>query len=304
MRNLSNRLVPLAIICFLFASTKASAQLLLYEWGSSGYTTGSAAGQPYLGSGGAPGGTWNNNEFADGFLTYPNLVTIDEKHILRTADDMILSVDTTPGGVFDSEGMVGSNGNVGGAEVSGTLYFSFLGQNVNGTGAAWGGFNLWYDGKVGGDPEQIGIGNAGVAPPDSFRIYHQERPVGTNSEPEIGTPPTPIDSETHLFVMRADYVGSGQDMFTVWLDPDPLLGELAQDPNISVIGYSRAEDNDDGFNSIHLRGDASDSWRFDEIRVGASWADAVPAVPEPSTAVLAIACLSAMAIGLRRRRSC
>jgi hypothetical protein len=275
----------------LLTATPASAQLLSYDGFGTGYTVGSAAGQAYQGTGYAAGGTWNNNAFAEGGLTHPTLLTTPGVHVVRTTDDMIGAPDLTAGGPFGSAGLVGGNGNIGGGEVSGTLYYSFLGRDADGDGAAWAGFNLFN-----GDDEQVGVGNAGT--PNDYAVFH----INNGTEPAIGTPATPINDQTHFFVVRADYVGNGKDTFTVWLDPDPLLSEGAQNPNISTVATSNDEDDNDGFNQLRMRGDnANGAWEFDEIRLGTTWESVTPVVPEPASGVLAVLGLAAM-LGLRRRR--
>ncbi len=289
-----NRLLSLSMCFYVtLATTSAFAGVLSYD-GFAGYTVGNAAGQAYQGTGYVAGGTWTNNAFVDGGLTHPTLVTTPGVRVSRTSGDMIGNVDTSTGGPFGAAGLVGSNGNIGGAAVAGTLYYSFLGREIDANGSGWGGFNLW----TGAGDEQFGIGNGGG--PNDYVVYHHDA-----GEPPIGTPPTPIDGGTHLFVVRADYAANAKDTFTAWLDPDPTLGELAQNPNITVMRRSANEDDNDGFNQIRMRGDdATGQWEFDELRLGTTWTDVTP-IPEPGTALLAVVGFSALAFyRLRRRRKC
>jgi hypothetical protein len=45
------------------------------------------------------------------------------------------------------------------------------------------------------------------------------------------------------------------------------------------------------------------NWNFDTLRVGDTWADVTPAVPEPSSILLAGAGVGLMLMMIRRRRS-
>jgi MYXO-CTERM domain-containing protein len=275
----------------MLAAVPVRAQLLLYEGFGDGYTAGSAVGQAYLGTGFAAGGVWNNNNFADGGLTHPTLVTTPGVRAVRTTDDMEGVVDRSAGGPFDLAGLIGTNGNVGGAGVSGTLYYSFLGREIDGNGDGWAGFNLW---QTSPDREQFGIGNPGG--PDYYGIYHND----SGGEPAITDPATTIDGETHFFVGRVEYTADGQDIHTAWLDPDPTLSEAAQLSTIKNSAGSRPEQHGDGFDVFRMRGDnATGHWEFDEIRFGTTWESVTP-VPEPALGLLAAMGLAALTL-LRRR---
>lgn len=289
MRSLSKYSMAFLVIAHCaFVSAPVSAQLLSYDGFGSGYTVGAATGQAYQGTGYAADGTWNNNEFVEGGLTWGNLLTTPGVRVNRVADDMQGLMDVTSGGPFGSAGMVGANGNIGGDEVSGTLYYSFLGKDSDGSGTGWAGFNLFS-----ADDEQIGAGNPGT--PDDYSIFHV-----SEGEPAIGEPATAIDDSVRLFVVKAEYVGGGKDSFTAWLDPDPSLSEAAQSANISVVGTTNDDDDNDGFNMIRMRGD--NAWEFDEIRIGTTWESVTPVVPEPSSCLLVLVGVGFAALRMRRRQ--
>jgi hypothetical protein len=269
------------------------AQLLSYDGFGSGYTAGPAIGQPYQGTGYAAGGAWNNNAFADGGLSHPKLLTTPGVHVVRTTDDMEGVLDRSPGGPFAQAGLVGTNGNIGGAGVSGTLYYSFLGREIDGNGSGWAGFNLW---QTTPDREQFGIGNPGG--PDYYGIYHND----SGGEPAITDPAVVIDGETHFFVGRVDYTADGHDMHTAWLDPDPALSEAAQPANIKHSAGTRPGQENDGFDVYRMRGDnATGHWEFDEVRFGTTWESVTP-IPEPTSCALATFALAATTLALVRRR--
>jgi len=287
-----------AATCFLtlLAAQPAHAVLLSYDGFDAGYTAGIVNGQAYRGTGYNPGGTWNTNStFEAGGLTHPTLLTTDGFRARRSDSDMVGVLNKAGGGPFDSAGLVGSNGNIGGTDASGTLYFSFLARDDDGLGGGWAGFNLWANGE-----EEFGLGNPGT--PDYYGIYHQSSDgVTNNQEPAIGTPATQINGDTRLFVVRVDYAANARDSYTAWLDPDPALGELLQNPNIMVAGFTNTDDNDDGFGEFHFRGD--NVWEFDEVRFGTTWEDVTPTIiPEPSAGFLALIGVGLGALLLRRRR--
>ncbi len=290
-----NKMWVLACTLCLALPATSYSQVLLYD-GFSGtdYSAGPAAGVPYggIGSGYATGGAWNNNEFAEGGLEWSDangvpLKTTAGVHVVRTDADMEANLDTSSGGIFDAVGLV-DNEAIGGPNVSGTLYYSFLGREIDGNGNGWAGFNLWNN--AGGGDEHLGVGNGGG--PDDYVSFHHD-----SGEPPITDPPVPIDGDVHLFVVRGDYA-SGPDAYTVWLDPDLLAGEAGQSPDISDMVGTRGEDGD-GFNQFRMRG--SEGWDFDEVRFGMTWDDVTP-IPEPSTCLLMIAGISAVVMQLRRRR--
>ena len=272
-------------------------QILLYD-GFSGddYAAGPAIGTAYSGgtTNGYADGVWNSNDFADGGLSHHTLVTTPGVKVVRTNGDMIGALDTSAGGNFGAAGLVGTNNAIGGQGVSGTLYYSFLGREIDGNGNGWGGFNLWNDSPLDGNEEQFGVGNGGG--PDDYVTYHHN-----NGEPPISDPPVVIDDQTHFFVVRADFVGDGKDTYTAWLDPDPALSEAAQAAGSFMANGSRDEDDNDGFKAFHMRGDNnSGQWEFDEVRFGLTWESVTPTVPEPATGILAI--LAVGMVALRRRK--
>ena len=282
----------ITVLLALSLVAPASAELLLYD-GFSGddYTVGPAIAQPFAGTGFQSGGIWNNNDFAEGGLEFPNLVTTAGVKAVRTGPDMEGTPDLSAEGPFAA--MIGSNGNIGGAEISGTIYYSFLAREIDGNGDGWAGFNLWDTGE---GREQFGIGNPGG--PDDYSIYHND----TGGDPAITDPPTPIDDQVRFFVGKIDFVGDGHDTHTAWLDPNPLLSEAMQPANIMASGGTRDGQENDGFDAFRVRGDGgTGAWEFDEVRFGTTWESVTPAVPEPATGLMSLLALGGISL-LRRRR--
>jgi hypothetical protein len=99
--------------------------------------------------------------------------------------------------------------------------------------------------------------------------------------------PVVVD-QTALLVVKAEFLDL-VDRFTLYVNPlpggpEPLVGTLKFDSNLSTVS---------GF-TLYSGGGFS----VDELRLGETFADVTPAVPEPSSAVIL---LVAGAMGLRRR---
>jgi hypothetical protein len=134
------------------------------------------------------------------------------------------------------------------------------------------------------------------------------------------TPRDPVN-DTLLIVVEYDLVGDNtntpavttDDVAKMWINPTPglpagaptLIASTGPDsfasqaavpasgiPFVPVSGALR---------SFYFRSHAQASWRlhFDDLRIGATFADVTPAVPEPSTTVLAA--IGIAALGMRRR---
>jgi MYXO-CTERM domain-containing protein len=202
-------------------------------------------------------------------------------------------LDRCAGGPFQAAGLIGTNGNIGGAGVSGTLYFSLLGREIDANGSGWAGFNLW---QTSPDREQFGIGNPGG--PNYYGIYHND-----TGEPAISDPAVTVDGNTHFFVGKVVYNADSQDFHTAWQDdPDPSLPEAAQPANIMRSAGSRAGQHNDGFDVYRMRGDnATGHWEFDEVRFGTTWESVTP-VPEPTSGLLALLGIATLTHLRRRRR--
>ncbi|CAN5394256.1 hypothetical protein BH23VER1_BH23VER1_13200 [soil metagenome] len=273
--------VGLTVAASLLAvAQEAKAVLLSYDGFAAGdYTAGNLDGQAYAGTGYAAGGAWNTtSQFVVGGLSYPNLMTTEGFHVLRNNGDATGNLDLSAGGPFDSAGLV-TNGAVGGTGNTGTIYYSFLARQE--TSGSFAGFNIYNGGT-----ENLGIGKE-----SSRTTFSHFQPNG-----DIGSPATPLDNETHLFVVRIDYGMAGSDdVATIWLDPDTTLSEAMQDPTIS----STTGTDDQAFNQFRLRG--NHNWSFDEVRFGTTF-DSVTPIPEPSSAVLGLLATVAFGACMRRRR--
>lgn len=290
MKNttISSRALLLMPLALTVASSHGTS--LFYDgFSDSNYTAGSIGGQSYVGSGYASGGAWNTtSNFVAGGLTHPSLITTPGLHLSRTAGEVVGVLDTTPGGTFGSAGLVGSNGNIGGTDVTGTVYFSVLARK-DAAAAGFAGFQV-YDSALGNAGEGFGVGEVG---PGGYKWLQS----GGNNF--IGDPATPIaEGVTQLFVFKIDFDETATTSAQVWINPDPTLAEGVQPAGISsLIPAARPEQ---GFNTFRMRGNSVFS--FDEVRMGTTWEDVTPTViPEPSGSLLSLLALTGLALRRSRR---
>jgi hypothetical protein len=165
-----------------------------------------------------------------------------------------------------------------------TLYFKFRVDPLSdaSTEEYFAAFELYE-----GEKERLGIGNALKAWAYSvFRAdatgqsYEGSDYIDLNSSrPEPSAPGTSIIYENPhrgipcTLVFKVQYVPGGNDLVTVWLNPDlgPGATEAAQPE--SLITRFKA---DASFNEIHLRhGGGGDGWIFSDMAIATSFADFV-----------------------------
>ena len=175
-----------------------------------------------------------------------------------------------------------------------TLYFKFRVDPLSdaSTEEYFAAFELYE-----GDKERLGVGNALKAwAYSAFRAdANGESHEGADyidlhsSRPEPAPPGTSIIYENPhrgiecTIVFKVQYVPDGDDLVTVWLNPDlgPGATEAAQPE--SLITRFRANAS---FNEIHLRhGGGGDGWIFSDMAIATSFSDFVaPNGNEPSLA--------------------
>jgi hypothetical protein len=123
-----------------------------------------------------------------------------------------------------------------------------------------------------------------------------------------GSVETEVDAGVHFFVVHLNIPDtSSNPILTLWLDPDvSSLGIGAAPTGDATASLTLAWENggrDLSFDRIRLYSESDDPVRFDEFRMGDSWRDVSPTVPEPSSLVLSCLLLSlGIVFGWRRRK--
>ncbi len=224
------------------------------------------------------------------------------------AQNDYFSLSLSSGDNWDDAGLLDTgSGSVGGGNVSGTLYASFLLRSQSpvsaslenksiSPGGAYAAFQLGL-GSGSGAAGKLGMGNHWNA--WAYSIF------GVGGEIDLvegsgGSTYLAYDADVHWMVAKIDFVGGAADSFTVWLDPNP------DDLDSQATGVRRATGSGDlSFNQVAYRAGNQPGvnvWEFDEVRFGTTWADmqSVTVVPEASTAsILALG----LALLLRRFRA-
>jgi autotransporter-associated beta strand protein len=248
----------------------ASTNLFSYEPFSC-YSEGTILGQTYQGTGfGA--GSWSSGGGSALITNTSSLRYASGSYVLASEggraytpaagfNTAIADMNTSASGAFSN---LVDGGLIGGANASGTLYFSFLARNasssLDGT-EDFAGLQL-YDGAA----EVLGIGNNWGAWAYSLFGISGDVDLTNNAGGFLN-----MDANAHLFVARIDYAAGGDDTVTVWMDPDISASEGSQG-NL----YRRTFTGNARFNRIALRSGSNNndnSWDFDEIRFGSSWAN-------------------------------
>jgi autotransporter-associated beta strand protein len=248
----------------------ASTNLFSYEPFSC-YSEGTILGQTYQGTGfGA--GSWFSGGGSALVTNTSSLRYASGSYVLASEggraytpaagfNTAIADMNTSASGAFSN---LVDGGLIGGANASGTLYFSFLARNASSSldgSEDFAGLQL-YDGAI----EVLGIGNNWGAWAYSLFGISGDVDLTNNAGGFLS-----MNANVHLFVARIDYAAGGDDTVVVWMDPDISASEGSQG-NL----YRRTFTGNARFNRIALRSGSNNndnSWDFDEIRFGSSWAN-------------------------------
>jgi MYXO-CTERM domain-containing protein len=98
-----------------------------------------------------------------------------------------------------------------------------------------------------------------------------------------------------LLVVKLELNPAGTDHIELFVNPAP--GSVPTDPDAELDTLDLTELN---YLGVSSKGSSSRQWTLDEIRIGESYADVTPTVPEPATALMGL--VGAAALGFRRRR--
>lgn len=179
---------------------------------------------------------------------------------------------------------------------SGTVWVSFLYQ----TGAAaspWTRVLTAINGDITGSNERYNLGFTDTG--------FKARGVFGTSKPSATLAATLANDTTYMVVAKYDFGTAATDdgMITLWVNPDQSsLGTGAAPTGASVSTPATITDDAMAFNAIGYEGapqPGKSPSTFDELRIGQSWIDVSPVVPEPGTAAV-VAGIAMLAIGRRR----
>lgn len=165
--------------------------------------------------------------------------------------------------------------------------------------------------------EKFGIGNAQDAwgysafcPTFQFPKNKPGELTLKTSKPEIGGAGpyrAPRQGVRTTIVFKIDYIPGGDDLVTVWLEPDLAQGATEATQPDTIVTRFKA---DASFNQIRLihRG-AGDGWKFDDLAIATSFEDFVP-IPWwrhgwviGLAALAGIGLITAVVVALERRRA-
>lgn len=199
-------------------------------------------------------------------------------------DRALINLDTGATGVFGDYSLLDGSGNVGADGT--TLFISFLlytneVKDHIGLDFYRDGARAWFLGQT-GSTAHVGTAGTGTA-------VTEDAAYGT-----VGK------YQDHLYVLQIDF-GAAGDTITGWFDPTAgAAAPTAAFSSVAVTDYS--------FDAVTLWNNAAGTHyiRYDEIRIGTSFADvtsdvAVDVVPEPAS--MTLLCLGAAGMLIRRRRS-
>ncbi|GAA5481554.1 TIM-barrel domain-containing protein [Haloferula sargassicola] len=238
-----------------------------------GYAIADLPGQAVQGEGFGVGSTWAGDSSDESRIEASSLF---HAGVLPGGGMLVTSGNGGSGstapldtGAFDRAGLLGNDGRIGGAEVDGTLYFTFLGRSRTGAGEnAFGGLHFYL-----GDDERLLVGNAW---PEANFVASAEQSATVmplaSAQADAGSYEA-IDADSHLFVGRIDFHAGAPDDLTVWLDPDPKVAEAGQ---AAVLTSHTDAFEDLAFDAVHLRSGNAGAWEFDELRMGTTWASVMP----------------------------
>lgn len=245
---------------------RASAALLIYD-GFSGYNSGSISGQ---GRGFGWGGTWSGDAAFVANLT----AGLNSPGVPSSLGELDI---TRAGGERPP-----LSRNFSAPLSVGTIYSGLMvtiSQNTS---------NITAAELIGAGTSEIVVGDYGGT--TNTRFYLDVR---TNAEHFVGTGVTQQINTTYYLVTRIDFDANGiNERVRLYVNPS-ASGEPASttaDTNLYDVGALTA---------LHFFCDQAGTSKYDEVRIGTTYADMFTSVPEPSSGLmLGLACL----VSLRRSR--
>ena len=194
----------------------------------------------------------------------------------------------------------------GASAVGGTLWMSLLYLNTAGSTAAEAriGFygNMTADASglntataSGGLPHPVDVGRPATGgSADEISLYSGSTIFSTGIA-------TPRGAEAAFLLMRFTLTGDANpDTVSLWVNPNISLGEGSL--GAAQATFTSGTSDMDVVNGLRFQTPNTGGFSIDEIRVGTTFADVTPVVPEPTTLIMVGLGIGAVALQIRRRK--
>jgi hypothetical protein len=166
---------------------------------------------------------------------------------------------------------------------SGSVYYSFLAEATALPTANSYLTDLLTSGTPNGsgDPLSVYVGQQTAG--SQFKIGIRHNGEGSGATYTSGS--WAVLNQVNLFVVEYTFVpGSANDTVSLFVNPTPGGTQPTPDVTLSAAGTDAASLQEIGFKANS--GTSAGTWLFDTLRVGDTWADVTPEVPEPSAVAL------------------
>lgn len=279
------------IITLNIAMMAVSSQLLAVQiaYDSFGYSTGESLNGQNGGSGWSAGWSDRESPAADSLttgsgLTYGNLVVGGNGAFTDGASTQLnyRYIDTSGSSIAATNGLLNGNSELG---VDGTtIWISYLIRRDAATAndTNFFGISLYKAGDV----------DAGImAPRTPTSSDGGAWMLSTSTRESTGV--SIVDDETYFFAVKVEFT-PGNDLVSLYVDPDLTLADPgAANASLSIVGLE--------FSGFRIAGVSGANYSVDEFRMGTTYSDVSPTIPEPGLWAVLAGVLSLGLVAWRRR---